>query len=130
MVNHTEGPMPMSALGHGLDLHLGNLGPTAYGGRALRNAHGGLRPRIHLRRGLGPSHTTGHIQAFHPKNQTAMAHGDLTQGMARGGHIIFENHGIVQTNGATPIIRPYPIQTRRMAKLDLMIETRLEQCPR
>jgi hypothetical protein len=30
-VNHTKGPVPTSALGHGPYLHLGNLGPMAYG---------------------------------------------------------------------------------------------------
>jgi hypothetical protein len=43
-VNHTKGSAPTSALGHGPDLPLGNLGPAAYGGRTLKTAHGGYIP--------------------------------------------------------------------------------------
>jgi hypothetical protein len=38
-VNHSKGPVPVSALGHGV--HLGDLGPMAYGGRTLGTTHGG-----------------------------------------------------------------------------------------
>ena len=59
-------------------------------------------------RGLVPSLITGHGQD-HPGSQTALAHGSLAQGMAHGGHILLENHEIARTNGATPIIRSYPV---------------------
>jgi hypothetical protein len=39
--NHTKGLAPMSGLGYGPDLHLRNLGPTAYGRRTLRTAREG-----------------------------------------------------------------------------------------
>ena len=53
-----------------------------------------------------------------------MAHGDLTQGMARGGHILLGNHEIVQTDGAMPVFRSYHVQTHRAAKLDPMMKSR------
>ena len=66
----------------------------AYGGHTIKTTHGGCILEFTYIGGLGPSLTTGHGQAFHPKNQTAMAHGDLTQGMAHGGHILLGNHEI------------------------------------
>jgi hypothetical protein len=65
MVNHTKGPAPASTLSHGLDLHLGNLGPAAYGGRTLETSHGGCILEFTYVGGLGPSLITGHGQAFH-----------------------------------------------------------------
>ena len=50
-----------------------------------------------------------------------MAHNDLTQGVAHGGHILFENHEIARTDGATPVIHSYPVQTRRMVELDPIV---------
>ena len=56
-----------------------------------------------------------------------MAHGELAQGMAYGGHILLGNHEIARTNGSTPIIGFYPVQTRHVEKLDPMVESRPEQ---
>jgi hypothetical protein len=53
-----------------------------------------------------------------------MAHGDLAQGMARGGHIPLGDHEITRTSGATPVTGSYPVLARRMAKLDPMTEQR------
>jgi hypothetical protein len=39
MINHTKGSVPASTLGHGLDLHLRNLGPAACGGCTLGTTH-------------------------------------------------------------------------------------------
>jgi hypothetical protein len=94
MVNHTKGPAPASALGHGLDLHLRNLGPTAYGGCTLETSHGCCILEFTYVGGLGPSLITSHGQAFHPESQMVTAHGDLTQGMARDGYIPTGNHEI------------------------------------
>ena len=52
-----------------------------------------------------------------------MAHGDLTQGMANGGHILFGNHEITQTDTAIPITHPYPVQTRHVAEMDPTTES-------
>jgi hypothetical protein len=41
-VNHTKGPAPASALSHGLDLHLRNMGPMAYGRHNPRTALGAV----------------------------------------------------------------------------------------
>ena len=54
-----------------------------------------------------------------------MAHGDLTQGMAHGGHILLGNHEITQTDREMPVIRSYPVQAHRTAKLDPTTES----CP-
>jgi hypothetical protein len=54
VVNHTKGSALMSALGHGLDLRLENLGPTDFGGRTLGAAHGGCIPEPTYAGGLGP----------------------------------------------------------------------------
>jgi hypothetical protein len=53
-VNHTKGLMPVAVLGHGPDLYLGNLGPTAYGGRTLRTANEGCIPEFTYVRGPCP----------------------------------------------------------------------------
>ena len=60
MVNHTKGSAPASAPCHGLDLHLRDLGPMAYGGRTLRTAYGGYILEFTYVGGPGPSLTTGH----------------------------------------------------------------------
>ena len=39
VVNHTEGPMPVSAPSHSLDLHLGSLDLMAYGRHTPRTTH-------------------------------------------------------------------------------------------
>jgi hypothetical protein len=59
-VNHTKGSAPTSALGHGVDLHLKNLGPTAYGGHTLGTAHRGCILEFTYVWGLWPSLITGH----------------------------------------------------------------------
>jgi hypothetical protein len=87
MVNHTKGSAPTSTLGRGPDLHLWNLGPAAYGGRTLRTTHRGCILELTYVGGPGPSLITGHGQAFHLERKMATARGDLTQGLARGGHI-------------------------------------------
>ena len=58
VVNNTKGLVPASTLCHGLDPHLGNLGPTAYGGRTLRTTHGGCILEFTYVGGPGPSLTT------------------------------------------------------------------------
>ena len=93
-VNHTKGPAPASAPGHDPDLHLGNMGPAAYGGRTPRTTHGGYIPEFTYVGSPGPSLITGQGQDFHLGSQTAIAHGDLAQGMAYGGHICLGNHEI------------------------------------
>jgi hypothetical protein len=59
-----------------------------------------------------------------------MTHGGLAQGTACDGHILLGNHEITRTNGATPVVNFYPVQTRREAKLGATIESRLRQCLR
>ena len=73
-----KGPAPMFAISNNPDLHLRNLGPTAYGGHTLGTAHGGCILECTHVRGPMPSLITGHGRDLHPGNQTAMAHGDLT----------------------------------------------------
>jgi hypothetical protein len=108
-VNHTKGPVPTSTFGHKPDLHLRNLGPVAYGGRALRTIRGGCILEFTYVGGLGPSLITNHSRDFHPRNQTAVAHGDLARGMAHGGHAPTGNHEIARANGATPVTSSYPV---------------------
>ena len=47
---------------------------------------------------------TGQGQNFRPGSQTAMAHDDLTQGMARDGRFLLGDHEIAQTNRSMPVI--------------------------
>ena len=89
-----KGLAPTPVFSHGPDLHLGNLGPVAYGGRTLETARGGYVPEFTYAGSLGPSLITGQGQDFHLGSQTAMSHGNLAQGMACGGHIILGNHEI------------------------------------
>ena len=127
-VNRTKGPAPMSTLGHGLDLHLRNLGPVAYGGHTLGTAHGGCILEFTNIGGPLPSLITSRDQDFHPGSQMAIAHGDLARGMAHGGHILSGNHEIARANEATPITSSYLVQTRHVAKLDPMVESHPGQC--
>jgi hypothetical protein len=56
-----------------------------------------------------------------------MTHGELTREMARGGRNPLGNREIARTNGSTPVIGYCPIQTRRVGKLDSMVEPRPRQ---
>ena len=94
VVNHTKGPTPASALSCDPDLRPEGLDPAIHGGHTLRTALGGCIPECTHVRGLVPSLITGHGRGLHLGNQMTMAHGDLTQGMTRGGHILFKNHEI------------------------------------
>jgi hypothetical protein len=38
-----------------------------------------------------------------------MAHGELAQGMARGGHILLGYHEIARTNGSMSVTGFYPV---------------------
>ena len=78
MVNHTKGSVPMSTLGHGPDLHIGNLGHMAYGGCTLRTTHGGCILEFTYVGGPGPSLISSHGQAFHPESQMVVACSDPT----------------------------------------------------
>jgi hypothetical protein len=122
VVNHTKGSAPTSALGHGPDLHLENLGPACYGGRTLGTAHGGCIPEPTYAGGLGPSLITDHGQDFHQGSLRFVAHGELARGMACDGRNTLGNREIARTNGSTPIIGYCPIQTRSVRKLDSMVE--------
>jgi hypothetical protein len=106
----------------GLSLHRGNLGPTDYGGRTLGTAHGGCILEPTYAGGLGPSLITGHGQDFHPGSLRSMAHGELARGMARNGYNTLGNCEIAQTNRSTPIIGYCLVQTRRVKKLDSMVD--------
>ena len=66
VVNHTKGLTPASALGHGLDLHLWNLGPMTYGGRTLGTVYNGCVLEFTYIGGSGPSLITSHGRDFHP----------------------------------------------------------------
>ena len=109
MVNRTEGPMPTSTLSCDLDLHPKGLDPAVHGEHTLGTTLGGCIPEYTRMRNPMPSLITGHSQDFHLGCQTAMVHGDLTQGIAHGGHILLGNHEIAQTDGAMPVIRSYPV---------------------
>jgi hypothetical protein len=74
-----------------------------------------------------PSLITSHGQAFYPESHMAAACGDLARGMARSGHIPAGNYEITRTDGATPVTSSYPVQARRVAELDLTVETRPKQ---
>ena len=126
-VNLTKGSTPVAALSCDPDLCPIGLDPTVHGGHTLGTVLGGCIPECTRMRGPMPSLIIGHSRDFHLESQTAMAHGDLTQGMARGGHILLGNHEIIRTDGATPVIRSYPVQARRVAKLDPTIESCLGQ---
>jgi hypothetical protein len=127
VVNHTKGSALVSALGHGLDLRLENLGPTDFGGRTLGAAHGGCIPEPTYVGGPGPSLITGHGQDFHPGSLMSVVHGELTRGMARDGRNTLGNHKIARTNGSMPVIGYCPIQTRHVRKLDLIVKPRTGQ---
>jgi hypothetical protein len=88
-VNRTERPTPVSVLSCDPDLRPVGLDPVVHSGHTLKTALGGCILECTHVRGLVPSLITSHGRDLHPGNQTAMAHGDLTQGMARGGHILF-----------------------------------------
>jgi hypothetical protein len=77
--------------------------------------------------GRDPSLITSHDHAFYPESHMAAACGDLAQGMARGGHIPAVNYKITRTDRATPVTSSYPVQARRVAELDLTVETPPEQ---
>jgi hypothetical protein len=82
-VNHTKGPVPMSAFTCSPDLHPRGLDPMIYGGYTLKNLLGGCISEFTNMGGLAPSLTAGHSQDFHLGNQRPMAHGELAQGMAQ-----------------------------------------------
>ena len=74
-----------------------------HGGHTLRTPLRGYILEFTYMGGLAPSLVTGHSLDFHLRSQRPMAHGDLAQGMAYGGHILLGNHEITQTNGSMPI---------------------------
>ena len=47
--------------------------------------------------------------------------------MASTGHILLENHEVIQNNGSTPITSFYPVQVNHVGSLDPMVETCLKQ---
>ena len=57
-----------------------------------------------------------------------MAHGELTCGMAPGGHILSGNQEIVRTDRLTPVTGLYPIQAHYVGGLDSVAGPRPEQC--
>ena len=78
-------------------------------------AHGGHTPRTALEGcileftdvgGLIPSPITVQGQDFHLGSQRPMAHGELTRGMAHGGHILLGNHEIVEPMSQHPSLAP------------------------
>jgi hypothetical protein len=56
-----------------------------------------------------------------------VAHDDLTQGMAHGGHVLLGNHEIARTSETTPVTGSYLIQTRHVLELDPIVEMHPEQ---
>ena len=94
VVNRTEGPTPAYALYCDSDLCPIGLHPTVHGGHTLGTTFRGCNPECTHVRGLVPPLIIGHGRDLHLGNQMTMAHGDLTQGTAHGGHIIFNNHEI------------------------------------
>jgi hypothetical protein len=96
----------------------------AYGGCILETVQWGCIPEFTYAGGLGPSLITGHGQNFHPGSLRSVAHGRLARGMARGGRNPLGNREIAQTKGSMPVIGYCPIQTRRVRKLDTMVEPR------
>jgi hypothetical protein len=92
------------------------------GGHIPGTILGGCIPEFTYVGGLIPSPITGQGQNFHPGRQRPATHGKLTRGMARGGHILLGNHEIAHTNGSTPIVGSYPVQTYRVGKLDSTVE--------
>ena len=75
-----------------------------HGGHTLGIPHGGCIPEFTYVGKLVPSLITGHGQHFYPGSLWPVAHGELTQGMVRDGHILLGNHEIAQTNGSMHII--------------------------
>ena len=94
VVNHTKGPAPAFAFSYGLDLRLGDPDHVARSGHTPETTHGGCVLEFTNIGGLIPSPITGQGQDFHLGSQRPMAHGELTRGMACGGHILLENHEI------------------------------------
>ena len=80
-----------------------------HGGHTLGTPLGGCIPGFTYIGGLAPSLITGHGQDFHLGRLRPMAHGELAQGMAYGGHILLGNHEIARTNGSKPVIGHYPV---------------------
>jgi hypothetical protein len=101
-VNRTERPTPVSILSCDPDLHPIGLDPAVHTGRTLETALGGCIPECTHVRGPVPFLIPGHGRDFHPGNQMAMAHGDLTQGMAHGGHILFGTARSPEAMGQRP----------------------------
>ena len=77
-VNHTKELTPVSALGHGPDPHLRNLGPVAYDGRTLETTCGGCILEYTYLEGLVPSLVATHGQVSRLRNQRTMAHDKLS----------------------------------------------------
>jgi hypothetical protein len=61
-VNLTKGLVPVSALGHGPDIHLKNLRPVARGGHTLKTALGGCILEFIYLEGPEPSLVIGRGQ--------------------------------------------------------------------
>jgi hypothetical protein len=78
-------------------------------GVVSETTHGGCIPELTYVGGPGPSLITSYGQDFHLESQMAMAHGNLTRGMACGGHIPAGNHEITRTDGATPVTSSYSV---------------------
>jgi hypothetical protein len=98
---------------------------VTHGGHTLGTPHGGCIPKFTCIGGLVPSLIAGHGQDFHPRSLRPVAHGELAQGMARGGRILLGNHEIARSNRSTPIIGSYLDQTRCVGKQDPAVES----CP-
>jgi hypothetical protein len=60
VINHTKGPAPTSATGHGLKLHLRSLGLTTYDGHTPGTALEGYIPELTYLEGPVPSVIAGH----------------------------------------------------------------------
>ena len=59
-----------------------------------------------------------------------MAHGELTHGMALGGHILLGNHEFIRIDGLMPVAGSYPGQAPRTRNQDPVGEPCLEWHPR
>ena len=93
-VNRTKGSTPTSTLRCDPDLHPVGLDPVVHDRHTLGTTLGGSIPECTHVRGAVPSLITSHGGDYHLGNQTTMAHSNVTQGMARSGHILFGNREI------------------------------------
>ena len=59
-----------------------------------------------------------------------MDHGELTHGMALGGHILLGNYEIVRADGLMPVINFYPVQAHCTGGMEPVVEPCPKQCLR